>query len=57
LAAPAGETYGHPRTTQDLDMPVLVAALDDLISMKRAGGRPVDRSDMVALADGTAENV
>lgn len=35
----------------ELDGPVLVAGLDDLISMKRAGGRPIDRSDIIALTD------
>lgn len=34
-----------------IDGPVLVASLDDIISMKRAGGRPVDRSDIIALTE------
>lgn len=35
----------------ELDGSVLVTGLDDLISMKRAGGRPIDRSDVIALTD------
>lgn len=30
---------------------VAVAGLDDLISMKRASGRPIDRSDILALTE------
>jgi hypothetical protein len=35
----------------DLDVPVPVAGLDDLIAMKRASGGPIDRSDIVALTE------
>ncbi len=35
----------------ELEGPVLVAGLDDLMSMKRALGRPIDRSDIIALTD------
>jgi hypothetical protein len=40
----------------ELDGPVLVAGLDDLIAMKRASGRPIDRSDILALTDAEAAN-
>lgn len=30
---------------------VAVAGLDDLIAMKRASGRPIDRGDVIALTD------
>lgn len=35
----------------ELDGPVLVAGLDDLISMKRTAGRAIDRSDILALTE------
>lgn len=35
----------------ELDVTVLVAGRDDLIAMKRASGRPIDRSDMLALTE------
>lgn len=34
-----------------LDVTVLVAGLDDVIAMKRAAGRPIDRSDVLALTE------
>ncbi len=30
---------------------ILVVGLDDLITMKRAAGRPVDRGDVLALTE------
>jgi hypothetical protein len=34
-----------------LETEVLVAGRDDLIAMKRASGRPIDRGDILALTD------
>jgi predicted nucleotidyltransferase len=34
-----------------LGVNVFVAGLDDLIAMKRASGRPIDRSDVLALTE------
>lgn len=31
--------------------PALVTGLDDLIAMKRACGRPIDRSNIIALTE------
>jgi hypothetical protein len=40
----AGGMWGSPSMTWNLDvgLPVLVAALDDLLRMKKAAGRPQD---------------
>jgi hypothetical protein len=35
----------------ELDVPVVVAGRDDLIAMKRASDRPIDRSDIIALTE------
>jgi hypothetical protein len=35
----------------ELDFTVLVAGRDDLIAMKRASGRPIDRSNLLALTE------
>jgi Nucleotidyl transferase AbiEii toxin, Type IV TA system len=35
----------------ELDVRVLVAGRDDLIAMKRASGRPIDRGDIAALTE------
>lgn len=35
----------------ELDVTVPVVGLDDLIAMKRASGRPIDRSDILALTE------
>lgn len=38
----------------ELERPVIVAGRDDLIAMKRASGRPIDRGDILALTEGEA---
>jgi hypothetical protein len=37
------------------DLELAVAGLDDLISMKRASGRPVDLEDVAALTEPDAQ--
>lgn len=59
LDPPGAPAYAELRARAlrlELDGSVLVAGLDDLISMKRVGGRPIDRSDIVALTDPRAES-
>jgi hypothetical protein len=49
-AAPYDELRARSLELQ-LDVPVRVAGLDDLIAMKQASGRPLDRSDVLALTE------
>jgi hypothetical protein len=49
-AAPYAELRERALLIQ-LDVPVAVAGRDDLIAMKRASGRPIDRSDIIALTE------
>lgn len=54
LDPPGAVPYPELRTRAleiQLDTLVPVAGLDDLISMKRASGRPIDRSDIGALTE------
>lgn len=54
LAPPGAAPYPELRARAlevRLDSLVPVAGLDDLISMKRASGRPIDRSDIIALTE------
>jgi hypothetical protein len=51
-APPGAASYAELRERAmviDLDVPVAVVGRDDLIAMKRASGRPIDRSDITAL--------
>lgn len=49
-AAPYHELHARSLELQ-LSGPVRVAGLDDLIAMKRASDRPIDRSDVLALTE------
>ncbi len=49
-AAPYAELRERSLELQ-LDVPVRVAGLDDLIAMKQASGRPIDVSDVLALTE------
>lgn len=53
-APPGAAPYGELRARAmviELDVTVAVAGRDDLIAMKRASGRPIDRSDIIALTE------
>jgi hypothetical protein len=49
-AAPYDQLAGRALQL-DLDPPVRVVGLEDLIAMKRASGRPIDRGDIAALTE------
>ena len=53
-APPGAAPYDELRARAlviELDVPVAIAGRDDLIRMKRASGRPIDRSDIIALTE------
>ncbi len=54
LTPPGAAPYAQVRDRAlelDLGTPVAVAGRDDLIAMKRASGRPIDRGDILALTE------
>jgi hypothetical protein len=50
-APPYDELRGRALEIRLGDLPLAVAGRDDLISMKRASGRPADLEDLAALAE------
>jgi hypothetical protein len=53
-APPGAAPYAQLRIRAlelELDVTVAVASRDDLIAMKRASGRPIDRGDILALTE------
>lgn len=53
-APPGAAPYAELRSRAleiELDVPVAVVGRDDLIAMKRASGRPIDRGDIIALTE------
>jgi hypothetical protein len=54
LKSPGAAPYAELRARAlevELDTPVQVVGRDDLIAMKRASDRPIDRADIVALTE------
>jgi hypothetical protein len=50
-AAGFADLAGRALTVEVLGIEVAVVGLDDLIAMKRASGRPLDRGDVIALTE------
>jgi len=48
-AAPFAALRARAMVLEVAEVPVVVAGRDDLIAMKRASGRPIDRGDVIAL--------
>lgn len=48
-AAPFPALRERATVLEVAEVPVVVAGRDDLIAMKRASGRPIDRGDVIAL--------